>query len=129
MSTSILGSVKASLGVPEEATNFDTELLMYINSAISDLHQLGVPGARSFVVSGQSETWGDLLDDPLLNHVQSYVSLKVRMVFDPPEVGHTSSAFQRHLDELTWRITNTTDLGTADYEPVEEPVILDGGSP
>ena len=77
----------------------------------------------------QSETWGDLLDDPTLNHVQSYVSLKVRMVFDPPEVGHTSSAFQRHLDELTWRITNTTDLGTPDYEEGEEPVILDGGSP
>ena len=48
METSILDSIKKLLGIPSEATEFDTDILIHINSVFSILTQLGVGPSSGF---------------------------------------------------------------------------------
>ena len=48
METSILDSIKKLLGIPSEATEFDTDILIHINSAFSILTKLGVETSIGF---------------------------------------------------------------------------------
>lgn len=51
-----------------------------INSVISILHQLGIPSADGFTITGADETWKQLIGDyPNLDMVRSYVYLKVKL--------------------------------------------------
>lgn len=111
MSDNILEDVKVGLGIPKESTDFDAEVLIFTNSAISELTQLGVGPRLGFVVEGVSATWSDFLGvlDARLSLIKQYVILKVRLSFDPPEVGFVLTAFEKRLEELAFRITTIVD--------------------
>lgn len=47
---SILVSVKKLLGIAEECTDFDADIIMYINMALFALVQMGVGPAKSTIV-------------------------------------------------------------------------------
>ena len=106
----ILSSVKHSLGITDEYTHFDQDVVMHINSVLSTLYQLGIGPVRGWQISTGEETWTDLLaGDPRINFVKTYVCLRVRMLFDPPTAGPVIEAYKREIDELTWRITVAVD--------------------
>ena len=106
MSNSILTSVKKAVGgIIESDTAFDPELVMHINTSLSKLTQLGVGPVSGFQIEDSAATWTDFMgDDPRLNLVKTYVTLDVRMIFDPPTTGAVAEAYKSQIAELTWRI-------------------------
>ena len=82
---SVLTSIKKLLGIAEEYEHFDSDIVMYINSAFSVLTQLGVGPEEGFRIEDASTTWSEFLyDDPRLEFVKTYIHLKVKLGFDPP---------------------------------------------
>lgn len=100
----ILASIKKLLGIYEANTDFDTDILIHINSVITILNQLGVGPDNGFTVD-EDTTWGEYIeDDSKLNSVKSYIYLKVKMIFDPPMSSAIRDANVQMIDELEWRL-------------------------
>lgn len=107
MENSILNTVKAALGLAEDDTSFQTELIMYINTVLATLNQIGVGPQDGFQIEDAAATWDDLLGpmpDLRQNNVQTYVSLKIRLLFDPPQTAHAIDAMERLVKEQETRI-------------------------
>jgi hypothetical protein len=100
---SILNSIKKMIGGSAEGyDHFDTDLIIHINTALNILKQLGV-GNSGFVVTGPNETWTDFCDDVDLDMLKTYVYIRVRLLFDPPQ-GSMGNSLQETLDMLEWRL-------------------------
>lgn len=107
---SILDSVKKDLGIMPDYTHFDPDIIMDINTALSILTQLGVGPSQGFSIEDNTAEWNDFIpDSPTLDMVKSYVSKKTKQLFDPPNTGPLSEAFNKVLDELVWRINVAVD--------------------
>ena len=104
---SILTTIKKLLGINEEYTTFDNDLIVHINSVISILSQIGVGPSDGFSISDKSSTWNELVSDKRLESVKSYVYLKVKLLFDPPQSSVVMESYNRAISELEWRIANT----------------------
>lgn len=109
--SSILNDVKHALGLLPEDVAFDVDVIMHVNTAISDLTQLGVGPVEGFRITGDTEEWSQFADDPRLSSVQSYIFLKVKLLFDPPTTGFTMAAYERQLQEMAYRINVVVDYG------------------
>lgn len=110
METSILDSIKKLLGIPSEVTEFDTDILIHINSVFSILTQLGVGPSSGFSIEDSSAEWSDFIgDDARLSDVKSFVYLKTRLLFDPPASSAAMDAMNRMVSELEWRINVSVD--------------------
>lgn len=133
MIASILQSVKKALGLPADHEDFDEDIIMHINSVFSTLHQLGVGPAAGFMIEDANAEWDAFLGGLApLNNVKSYVYLRVRLLFDPPQNSFTITAMEKQVSELEWRI-NAHRESTAWVDPDPNPLpvddyIMDGGS-
>lgn len=108
MDESILVSVKKLIGLAPEDDSFDTDLIIHINSAIDVLRQMGINS--ELYVEDETLIWGDYLpSDEYLQMVKSYVYMKVRKWFDPPQNGTAMEALNSSIAELEWRINVTVD--------------------
>ncbi len=104
---SILVSIKKLLGIEDGYDHFDPELVMYINAAFQTLDELGVgPQGTIFKIRGKSETWDQFLDfsSRNLEAVKTYIWLRVRLMFDPPQTSHAINSFKEQREELEWRL-------------------------
>lgn len=102
---SILNSVKKLLGVSDEDGAFDSDIVFYINSVFSALNQIGVGPKETFSITGPSETWSEFTsDNKAMNMVQSYMCMKVRLMFDPPGSSIAMEAIKKVADEYEWRL-------------------------
>lgn len=100
----ILTSIKKLLGIYNENTDFDTDILIHINSVIVILNQLGIGPNEGFEID-ENTTWSEYLNDnSKLNSVKTYIYLKVKMVFDPPTSASIREANIQMMDELEWRL-------------------------
>ena len=107
---SILTSVKKMLGIPEEYEQFDMDIIMHINSVFMILTQLGVGPEEGFTISNKSDKWSDFIGEgKLVELVKSYVYLKVRLIFDPPQSSSVIEAINRQISEFEWRINVEVD--------------------
>lgn len=105
MSESILSSTKKMLGLDESYTAFDPEILIHINTAFSNLNQLGIGPAEGFMIEDKEPTWDAFLGEDLrFNSAKTFMYLKVRMYFDPPATSFTQTAMERQIQELEWRL-------------------------
>lgn len=100
---SILQSIKKLLGITEEYTVFDVDIITHINSVFLTLNQIGIGPSDGFSISDQTTTWDEFISDKRLEAVKSYVYLKVRLLFDPP-TGSVLDAINRNIAELEWRL-------------------------
>lgn len=101
---SILTSVKKMLGITEDYTQFDADIIMHINSVFMILNQLGIGPDSVFSIQDKTAVWNDFItENKYTDAVKSYVYLRVRMLFDPP-VGSVGDAFDRQIKELEWRM-------------------------
>lgn len=133
----ILESIKAALGLQPDYTPFDTELLIHINSVISNLNQLGLgPGmydesSEDVLIADADTTWSELLLDSKLENVKSYMFMRVKMLFDSGTMPQPLiSAYEKMILEQEWRITVGSDPMIQQVLPgvvEEDPIILDGG--
>lgn len=108
---SILTSVKKMLGIPEEYTHFDEDLIMHINSVFMILTQLGVGPSKGFYIEDDSAVWSDFVSlDSMMESVKSYMKLKVEMLFDPPSSSAAMEAKNRLINEFEWRLNVQAEL-------------------
>lgn len=105
MADSILQGTKKALGIAPELDVFDAELIMHINSVLSTVGQLGVGPPLGMSITGPDDDWSMLLNnDPNLDSVKTYVYLKVRIIFDPPQASYLLEAMNKAAEEFAWRI-------------------------
>lgn len=111
ISESILTSIKKLLGIDENYTHFDADIVMHINSVFSILTQMGVGPANGFSISGKDETWSAFITDKpnIFSLVKSYVYMKVRLLFDPPLSSAAIEAINRQISEFEWRLFVAAD--------------------
>lgn len=102
---SILISTKKVLGIAADYTAFDLDILTHINTAFSTLTQLGIGPSVGFIVEDEVTVWTDFIGADLrLHSVKSYVFLKVRMLFDPPQTSYLIEAMTHQIEEIEWRL-------------------------
>lgn len=107
---SILTSVKKMLGIAEEYTHFDADLITHINSVFMILAQLGVGPSEGFFIEDDTATWDEFIQDKKeINSVKSYVGLKVRLLFDPPTSSSQIDNANKLINELEWRLNSAGD--------------------
>ena len=125
MEQSILTSTKKILGIAENYTAFDLDILTHINAAFSTLTQLGVGPAAGFMIEDENAEWYDFIEnDPQLNTVKSYVFLKVRQLFDPPTTSYLIASMERQIQEFEWRL-NASRETTEWVDPDPDPTIIE----
>ncbi len=101
---SILDSIKIMLGNSVDDTNFDSELIMFINGALAIINKLGV-GLTGYKISNNSNTWDEFLGDRTdLEEVKTNVYLRVRLAFDPPQNSFLVTSIKEQIAESTWYI-------------------------
>lgn len=108
---SILTSIKKLLGIAEECTDFDKDLIININSTLMILTQLGVGPLEGFVIEDSTATWGEF--EPNIKQmalVKTFVHLKVRLVFDPPMSTAVLESMKEIIKETEWRLTNANTI-------------------
>lgn len=125
METSILKSTKKVLGIDAAVTSWDLDILTLINSAFSDLTQLGVGPTAGFMIEDDSVEWTEYIpdDDVLLNSVKNYIWLRAREVFDPPTTSYAIQAMKDQIARLEWRM-NVKRESTEWVDP-DPPVIIE----
>lgn len=118
---SILTYIKQLLGIDENDTHFDPDVIMHINSTFSTLNDLGVGPEETFSISDKNAVWDDFIEEaPDFNDVKTYIYLKVKLIFDPPSSSSVLDAYKREADAIEWRLTvrasNKKKLGGDDNE-------------
>lgn len=109
---SILLSIKKLLGIDAACDHFDTDVILHINSALMVLNQLGVGPPNGFVVTSNAETWSDFLGtNQTIEAVKTYIYLKVRLAFDPPQSSAAIESFNKMIAEYEWRLNVAVDPG------------------
>lgn len=103
---SILQSIKKLLGMTEDYTAFDADIIIHINSVFMILNQLGVGPTNGFSISDENTVWSDYSpeDNKNFEAVKTYIYLKTRMVFDPPMSSAVMEAMKQMISELEWRL-------------------------
>lgn len=128
---SILISIKKMLGLDANYDAYNTDIIVFINSAMMTLQQLGVGPEEGFVVTGLHEMWSDFLpSDTMLEGVKSYIYLCVKMVFDPPTSSYVMESMKAQKEELEWRIREQAEFYPGDgsrkgYYQKEEDIDLE----
>lgn len=105
-SESILDSTKLKLGLtPDVITEFDNDVIDAINMAISILTQMGIGPDTGYAISSAEDKWSDYIgEDPRLTMAKSYIYLKTRLIFDPPQSSYVLSSMEQTAKELEWRL-------------------------
>lgn len=108
---SILTSIKKMLGITEECTDFDPDIIMAINSVFVILNQIGVGPDEIFYIEDIVAIWDDFIDDndKLCNLVKSYMYLKVKMLFDPQANATVTNSMEGLIKEFEWRLNVAVD--------------------
>lgn len=107
---SILILIKKLIGIEEEYTHFDTDIIAAINSAIMTLTQIGIGPDDGFFIIDDKATWNDFLGDRTdLEATKMFILLSVRLSFDPPTNSFLVEAIRKQIEELTWRLSIITD--------------------
>lgn len=101
---SILTSIKKLLGIQEEYTIFDEDLIIHINTAFAALNQLNIGPKDGFMIEDKNSTWDEYITSLNLTMVKTYVYLRVRLLFDPPTSSALLESINRTIAELEFRL-------------------------
>lgn len=105
MDDSILATIKKMLGLEADYTPFDTDVKVFLNSAMMTLQQLGVGPEEGFAVTDYTQKWSDFIPSGnLIEAVKTYLYLSVKMAFDPPNNSFVMDAMRQQKEELEWRM-------------------------
>lgn len=103
---SILDTIKKLLGIDPDDINFDTDIKVHINSSILSLSQMGIGPPNGFIVQSKDDLWNEFIGSSTINleGVKSYMYLKTKLLFDPPQNSTTIDAFNKSISELEFRM-------------------------
>lgn len=112
---SILTSIKKLLGITESCTDFDTDIIMHINTVLMTLNQLGI-GTEGFQIEDKNAVWSEFIESDKLAATKSYVYLRVKLLFDPPLNSAIIEAIKESIRELEWRLNIRVEYESEDEE-------------
>ena len=105
MEESILKSTKKILGLAEDYTPFDLDVITHLNAAFSILDQLGVGPEGGFSIEDDTTVWADYsVPGNQLHLIKTYVFLKVKLLFDPPTTSFLIDSTNKQIAEYEWRL-------------------------
>lgn len=111
MDESILITIKKLLNLSEDYHHFDLDVITHINAVFGILYQLGVTDDPTFMITGENETWEDIIyDENLLTIAKTYIAAKVRLMFDPPTMTSLSTALNEVIKETEWRLSERAEI-------------------
>jgi hypothetical protein len=85
------------------------------------LNQLGVGPEEAFKITDDDDVWDTFLEDHLdLELVKSYIFLKVRLLFDPPQNSFLVNAIEKQIEQFEWRLQVQAEPYTLTAEEAEE---------
>lgn len=122
MEESILTTIKKLLGISEEYTHFDEDILVHINTAFMVLAQIGVGSSVPFNIDDDVPTWDDFYttlsedDQQKFSSIKTYIHLKVKIIFDPPTSSAIMDAMNRTINELEWRLNHEAEISQSRQE-------------
>lgn len=113
LSESILETIKHMLGDSINGDDFDIDIIVNINSSLAVLTQVGLGPQGGFFISGYSEKWSDFVGDniPALGMAKTYIYVKSKIVFDPPQSSAALESLKAIASEFEWRINVGVDPG------------------
>lgn len=123
---SILTSIKKLLGISEDYTQFDSDIIMHINTVLMDLNGLGVGPSTGFVIEDDTTTWIDFISNPKdLQAVKSYMYLRVKLLFDSATLSSAViSSMEKQIEKFEWLLNvaaeNKKTSGVVDENVSEE---------
>lgn len=102
---SILDSIKKMCGISKDDTSFDPDMIININSIFMILNQLGVGPKTGYSIKNSEPVWGDYVQDVNMSEaIQTFIYLKVRLLFDPPANAAMIDILSNTAKEYEWRI-------------------------
>lgn len=111
---SILDSTKKQLPIEVEDTDFDDEVINYINGVFPFLITMGVSDLLSFRIIDRTSEWSDFVKDlgdkteSLISLVDMYMFLKVKLLFDPPASSSAIKILEGSIKEysnyIIWKV-------------------------
>lgn len=108
---SILTETKKVVGIAEEYTAFDVDMILFINNALSTAEQAGAGLTTVMSIEDKATTWADLgLDSKNLPLLKNYVYLKAKLMFDPPPTSFAIAAMEKQIEEQEYRMRTNTEL-------------------
>lgn len=116
---SILISIRSAVGLMEDCTDFDRQLISDINTVFLSTRQLGLGPANGKHVSSDLDTWESIfgdLNERDLEGVKTYVELRVRLLFDPPTSQALLTAMIQQADRLEWQLNAQVETPVIDKE-------------
>lgn len=114
MEESILNSIKKLLGIASDYTNFDSDILMHINTAFMTLSQIGIGPSNGFAIKDNTAIWKDyVIPEDNLESIKTYIYLKVKIVFDPPLNSSVMESMKQVINELEWRLNVQAETNVA----------------
>lgn len=109
---SILTSIKKLLGIEEDFEAFDPDIVMHINTVFALLKRMGVGPSNGFTIQDSESVWNDFMQDEsntFIESVKTYIYLKVKMIFDPPNSSAVMEAMKENIKELEWSLNFELD--------------------
>lgn len=115
LTNSVMLTVKKMLGIAEEYHAFDLDVITNINAVFLTLNQLGVGPRYPFLITGPETQWEDFLgleQNQILQGIQTYMYMRVRMMFDPPTNSFLVDSLRKQIEEMEWRFMTQVDYHT-----------------
>ena len=109
INSSILNDVKEAIGIVQDYTVFDSQLIICINSVFSTLHQPGIGPEEGFSIDGPETKWEDYVESKRFDFIRSYMIMKVHVMFDPPTSSVAMDALNKQIAEYEWRINSEVE--------------------
>ena len=130
MNDSIVVTIKKMLGLDDEYTPFDVDVIIHINAALMTLAQMGVGPKEGYEVSDYDQTWSEFLGENYnkLGAVKTYVYLQVKMLFDPPTNSFVMDAMKKQSEEILFRL-NVQAESTQQMDFMREEGLKRGANP
>lgn len=101
---SILDTTKLQCGLDPEDDSYDVEIITHINSTFFVLSELGVGPAVGYSITNREQKWSEFIGTEYIAAVKTYMGLKVRLIFDPPQTGPLAEAMERQAGQMEWRL-------------------------
>lgn len=101
---SILDTTKKMLGLGVDYDAFDVDIITHINSVFFTLQQLGVGPPEGYTIEDSTKQWPWFTGATNINAVKSYMYLKVRLLFDPPNTSYALDSMTKMALEYEWRL-------------------------
>lgn len=108
---SVLDSTKKILNVDANYDAFDQDVITFINSAFFALKRIGIVPVTGVRITDKQTTWESLFPQhPDLGAIQTYVYLRVRLLFDPPSTPAHINAAREQREELEYQLLTEENI-------------------